>query len=159
MKALVIFLVLLFGPTLIYAHDQQYLCLLDVNGKLLFKTEIQENSKFAIRFIHSVAKSPVEDWFTIKNGQIYLQQTIYQDFGAGLPYKPEGHQTMKFTDGKIIISGYNMQFTSFDQRVGRIANHTLLLPDQNNNVTELELNKLVSPGQAITFTVKVLPPK
>ena len=52
-----------------------------------------------------------------------------------------------------------MQFTSFDQRVGRIANHTLLLPDQNNNLTELELNKLVSPGQAITFTVKVLPPK
>ena len=107
MKIFVSLLLLLFLPLISYAQNNLYLCLLDKNGKILFKTEINQNSQFGIRFIHSVAKTPVEDWFSVQNGHIYLEKTIYHDFGAGLPYKPNQNQNMKFTDDKIIISGYH----------------------------------------------------
>ena len=41
-----------------------------------------------IRYIHSVAKSPVEDWFRVSQQTIFLERTVYQDFGAGLPHTP-----------------------------------------------------------------------
>ena len=154
MKIFVSLLLLLFLPLISYAQNNLYLCLLDKNGKILFKTEINQNSQFGIRFIHSVAKTPVEDWFSVQNGHIYLEKTIYHDFGAGLPYKPDQNQNMKFTDDEIIISGYHTKLSQFDQLVGHIANHTLLLPQSDKTIAEIPLNKLAKPGQSITFIIK-----
>lgn len=49
-----------------------------------------------------------------------------------------------------------MALPSFDVRVGRVANHTLLLPEEGGGQKEIPLNSLLEPGQAITLTV-VLP--
>lgn len=59
---------------------------------------------------------------------IFLEKTVYQDFGAGLPHTPGPGQTMSTGDGHIVISGYHKALPSFEVRVGRIARHTLLLP-------------------------------
>ena len=59
-------------------------------------------------------------------------------------------------NGKVVISGYHMALPSFDVRVGRVANHTLLLPEEGGRQKEIPLNSLLEPGQAITLTV-VLP--
>ena len=59
-------------------------------------------------------------------------------------------------NGKVVISGYHTALPSFDVRVGRVANHTLLLPEEGGGQQEIPLNSLLEPGQAITLTV-VLP--
>ena len=120
----------------------------------MYTKELPKNAMFGIRFIHSVAKSPVEEWFSIQQDGLVLQKTVYNDFGAGLPYQPEAGQTMEFTSGHITISGYNRKFQKFDVRVGRIAEHTLLLPKENTTYEELPLAKLSPAGSALTFTVR-----
>lgn len=141
-----------------FAEDEDSdLVLTDARGAVLFACPAQEGFVFGIRYIHSVAKSPVEDWFRVAHNVIFLEKTIYQDFGAGLPHNPGPGQTMTTADGYIVINGYQMPLPSFDVRVGRVAQHVLLLPQAvkgSESVTrEVPLAELAVPGSAITFTV------
>lgn len=133
------------------------LVLKDARGTVLFACPAREGFVFGIRYIHSVAKSPVEDWFCVTQNVIFLEKTIYQDFGAGLPHNPGPGQTMTTADGHIVINGYHRALPSFEVRVGRIAQHVLLLPQAvqgaGNIVREVPLAALAAPGSAITFAV------
>lgn len=133
-------------------------------GKVLFSCPADEGFSFGIRYIHSVARSPVEDWFRVRRHVIFLEKTVYQDFGAGLPHNPEPGQTMSAGQGHIVISGYDRALPSFDVRVGRIARHTLLLPRPEtasgvahkgaDTVREIPLDSLARPGSAVTFMLE-----
>lgn len=133
------------------------LLLKDAMGHALFAVPINPGESFSIRYTHSVAKSPVEDCFIMKDGSIFLNKTIYKDFGAGLPHNPEPGQTMIATNGNIIITGYDMPLKKFDLRVGRIAGHTLILPwgekADSAQAREIRLADLIEPGKAITFEI------
>ena len=65
----------------VQAQDVQRLVLRDSSGRELFSRPAPDGSEFAIRYRHSVALSPVEDWFSVSGGCIYLEKTVYQDFG------------------------------------------------------------------------------
>lgn len=136
------------------AAARSQLVLSDSAGKELLTVPMDEGDEFAIRYIHSVAKSPVEDWFSVEGDTIFLEKTVYQDFGAGLPHEADQGQVMNFGDGHISISGFHRPLPTFDQRVGRIANHTLLLEQDSGKKREIPLNTLVRPGQAITFAAR-----
>lgn len=124
----------------------------DVNGVTLLVEPLPAGSEFGIRFIHSVAKSPVVDWFTPRDGQVALTRTVYQDFGAGLPHEAGPGQTMVFRDGLVEISGYTLRLERLDVRVGRVANHQLLLPAGGEH-RSVPLNTLARPGASLSFTV------
>lgn len=138
-------------------EDGSDLVLKDARGAVLFACPAQEGFTFGIRYVHSVAKSPVEDWFHVVHDVIFLEKTIYQDFGAGLPHNPGPGQSMSAADGHIVIQGYHMALPSFDVRVGRIAQHVLLLPKdsgkEQGGTREVPLAELAPPGSAITFAV------
>lgn len=131
-----------------------YLRLDDKNGTCLASFPFSEGQVFGIRYIHSVARSPVEDWFSVTDGCIYLEKTIYQDFGAGLPHKPEGGQRMYTENGHVIISGFHRRLPRFDLRVGRIAQHTLILPLSDGSRREVPLREIAPPGSALTFYIE-----
>ena len=134
--------------------QRSLLVLSDSTGKELLTAPMDEGDEFAIRYIHSVAKSPVEDWFSVEGDTIFLEKTVYQDFGAGLPHEADEGQVMGFGDGHISISGFHRPLPTFDLRVGRIANHTLLLEQENGARREIPLDTLVRPGQAVTFAAR-----
>ena len=127
----------------VQAQDVQRLVLRDSSGRELFSRPAPDGSEFAIRYRHSVALSPVEDWFSVSGGCIYLEKTVYQDFGAGLPHQPGPGQRMYTENGKVVISGYHMALPSFDVRVGRVANHTLLLPEEGGGQMAIRRNSLL----------------
>ncbi len=137
------------------------LVLKNADGAELFSCLAPDGLAFGIRYIHSVAQSPVEDWFRVSQGMIFLEKTIYQDFGAGLPHNPGPGQTMSTGDGRIVISGYHKALPSFDVRVGRFARHTLLVPREGaadgetaqESACEIPLVTLAPPGSAVTFTL------
>ena len=149
--ALLFFLLLTCTPTHVEAKGP-HLTLRNGQNETVFQKEMREEQCFGIRFIHSVAKSPVEDWYVIENGTIFLEKTIYQDFGAGLPHEPGPGQTMACANGYVTISGFHRQLASFDVRVGRIAGHALLLPAMDGQQGVIPLNSLAPPGNALTFT-------
>ncbi len=135
------------------AGGQLRLQLKDSEGAVLLSLAVKNGFVFGIRFIHSVAQSPVEEWFAVEDGTIFLEKTVYQDFGAGLPHEPGPGQTMTCADGHVVISGYHRRLASFDVRVGRIARHTLLLPAPDGRDGALPLNSLAAPGSAVTFEI------
>lgn len=103
------------------------LCVRNSAKELVFISRLPQSQLFCIRFIHSVAKSPVEEWFRARPGQMVLESTVYQDFGAGLPHEAGSGQRMDFEKGLVRISGYNQPIAPLTVRVGRIAGHSLLL--------------------------------
>lgn len=109
---------------------------------------------FAITYVHSVALTPVTDYFIVKNGQITLNKTEYSDFGAGLPTSPEAGQGMSVADGIITLDNLNRALPSFQTRVGRVANHVLLIFKKTGEPLAIPLATLAPPGAALTFTLK-----
>ena len=132
------------------AGGEGELCVRDAGGAVVAAWPMDEGQGFAIRYTHSVALTPVEDHFLIRDGVIRLDRTVYQDFGAGLPSAPEAGQHMSAGQGRIIMSGYDRPLPSFDVRVGRVAGHTLLLAGAGG-AREVPLAELAAPGSALTF--------
>lgn len=133
------------------ASCAQRLVVCDAHNAVLLRRVFPDGASFGIRFIHSVAKSPVIDWFVARQGVLQLDRTVYQDFGAGLPHSPEQGQRMEQRDGHVIISGYAMALPRFDVRVGRVAQHTLLLPE---TWEAIPLDTLAAQGAALTFSLE-----
>lgn len=151
----VLLLILLFSQSLAFAKDNLELVLEDAAGGRLYAAPVHNGSQFAIRYTHSVALTPVTDYFFIRDNAIWLDRTEYQDFGAGLPHTPEHGQKMRTEHGMLSISGYERKLGSFQLRVGRVANHALLLKSGKKWI-EIPLNSISVPGSAITFTVSPL---
>lgn len=134
--------------------DSKWLCVQNASGKSVLVAIFPEEREFGIRFKHSVALSPVEDWFKASGNNVALTHTVYQDFGAGLPHQAEYGQTMRFFDGKVVISGYTLVLPQLEVRVGRVAQHKLLLPrGTGKEYAEIQLDSLAKPGAALSFSV------
>ena len=101
-------------------------------GALVFSAPLPPGAEFGIRFTHSVALSPVEEWFVQRQGQVQLTRTVYADFGAGLPFEVQPGQRMTFEGGKVVLTGFDLTLPRLEVRVGRVAGHELLLPGSKN---------------------------
>ena len=63
-------------------------------GKIVFQKKILPEQEFAFIYIHSVAQTPVWEFFEIDNtGKVILTETHFYDHGAGLPYAAFGEET------------------------------------------------------------------
>lgn len=140
---------------------QPWLTVRNQSGEKIFSTPLPPEQEFGIRFVHSVALSPVEEWFTAEEGLLALRRTVYQDFGAGLPHEAGEGQRMSFTDGRIVLSGFTLKLAQIDVRVGRVAGHELLLSDAKIKagtqpvLRTLPLAAWAAPGTALSFTMEI----
>ncbi len=123
-------------------------------SKNIYKAYLPDTARFCVRFKHSVALTPVEEWFVAQDGQIALQSTVYEDFGAGLPHDVAEGQEMLVQDGKVVIHGYTLRMPTLYVRVGRVAEHTLMVEKTFGIIEQkLRLESLVKPGTAVKFTI------
>ena len=131
------------------AASAPVLAIFDADGKEVFSRKLPPDEGFAIRYTHSVALTPVIDYFLVEDGKIYIDSTVYEDFGAGLPYETQGDQKMSSEHGKIVLTGLKREVSPFELRVGRIANHTLIIDGE-----ELPLAKIERPGGTLVFKIR-----
>jgi hypothetical protein len=92
---------------------------LRAGGDRLYIGEVAVGFPLSLRFIHSVQKTPVEEFLAVKEGcrSFVLNATKYQSFGVGLPFdKKEGefHQEGDF----YWLRGQNREFDRLDLRTG-----------------------------------------
>lgn len=158
-RLLFAFLLVSFLAATIHAKNALFLSLENADGDVLYSSPVKNGTVFGIRYLHSVALSPVTDYFVVRDNSIWLDRTVYEDFGAGLPHAPEGQQVMRHHNGKLSISGYNRKLDSFQLRVGRVANHVLLLMPgkEGRDWVEIPLDQIAEPGSAVTFAVRSNP--
>ena len=104
--------------------------------------------EFSITFIHSVNKSPVTDYFEIREDGIYGVKTVYYSFGAGVPTGLEEGQTLTYgDDGSMIISGFDLKMDDLIYRVGTVSDHILTLQDGS----EISLRDLCGRNARVGF--------
>ncbi|MDR1376266.1 MAG: DUF1850 domain-containing protein [Synergistaceae bacterium] len=110
-----------------------------------------KDGRFMVRFLHSWARSPVDELFVLSDDVLVLTGTAYEDFGAGLPHEPEaGGQPMRIEGGKIRLDGIDRPVPNLQIRVGRfVANHELFYDD-----VQLPLSRLFTPGETAVFGVR-----
>ena len=110
--------------------------------------EVKVGDIFSIEFIHSVNKSPVIDYFEIREDGIYGVKTVYYGFGAGVPTELEEGQELSYgEDGSMIISGLDVKMNDLIYRVGTVSDHILTLADGS----EVSLRELCGRSARVGF--------
>jgi len=114
-----------------YVRPGLYLTFTDVDtGEVYARFPVAEGDCFAIGFLHSVNKTPVLDVYYVEHGTLYVEQTIYYSFGAGVQTELNPGETLSYgVDGSMIISNIHKNFeqTGLTYLIGAASDHTFFL--------------------------------
>lgn len=122
----------------------------DAAGKPVLAVTLLGDETFALRHIHSVHRSPVLEFLgSGPENTIAVLEGQYADYGAGLPQKAEKGQRLEFTGGKARLTLSGVYLPRLELRVGRVAEHTLLVHGR-----EIALNTLIEPGKTAVFSIR-----
>ena len=93
--------------------------LVEGDGKVLFTVTAEAGMQFSTRFIHSVQKTPVEEYFVINEdcSGFVLKSTRYQSFGVGLPFL-ESDGTFRREGDSFIMDNLNRSINTLALRPG-----------------------------------------
>lgn len=118
-------------------------------GETLWQQSVSEGDLFTIRYTHSVARTDVDEVIRIGNGELIIDSTVYESFGAGLPADIHGEETIKLEDGKVIINNIDIPQQNINVYIGQVvANHRLVIGKD-----VLPLKHLSPPGTSVRFSV------
>ena len=127
-----------------------YLTAEDESGTVVFIRPVYEGDRYAVRFIHSVARRPVDEIYEIAPDCSILRETVYDMMGAGLPYEPLEGQTFTVENDKYVIRGFDMRNPAATSGINTVvADHTLLIGGD-----EYPLRRWVPSGKPLTFRVR-----
>lgn len=79
---------------------------------------------FAIRYIHSVDRTPVTEVYAVGRRGLVLVESRFVHWGAGLGYMGEGR--LAEVDGVTVISGLNRKVGELLLRVGSVGDHRIV---------------------------------
>ena len=98
--------------------------------KIIWEKKVEVDTNFSIKYQHSVARTPVIEFFKIKNGKILLTGTEYQSYGAGLPTSVESGDYIVEND-KFIIKNIDQFLPEIMLRVSDYAEHEFIFKQQS----------------------------
>lgn len=105
--------------------------------------------EFSTRFIHSVQKTPVEEFFAVNEGRngFILRMTRYQSFGVGLPFLAE-EGTFREDGNFFVVEDMKRRFSRLDFRPGVKTELTLTVGGE-----VYRLYELVPPGALVSVYI------
>ena len=119
-------------------------------GALYARYPMGENERFSVGFKHSVNLSPVIDVYEICDRRIYVEETVYYHFGAGVQTELNPGETLRYgEDGSMIVGNIHQDRTGVCYIVGTIYDHVLTVDGE-----EISLTDLCGRNTAIRFDVE-----
>ena len=107
-------------------------------GELFKRFAIKEGDRFSVEFKHSINLSPVIDVYEIEDGNIYVEETIYYHFGAGVQTELNPGETLTYgDDGSMIVGNIHQKRNNVGYIVGTVWDHMLTVDGQIINLREL----------------------
>ena len=93
--------------------------LIEGDDKVLFSMSAEHGLQFSTRFIHSVQKTPVEEYFVVNEdcSGFILKSTRYRSFGVGLPFLGSDGNFRREGDN-FIMDDLNRPINTLDLRPG-----------------------------------------
>lgn len=118
-------------------------------GETVAKVTAYEGLPIKIRFIHSVQKTPVEEYLHVEDDlrTIQLDCTIYHSFGVGLPFLETDGDWRQEGDS-FILENMDRHFPSLSLRTGMGTQLTLTIDNE-----EYPLYEKYQPGSRIDLNI------
>lgn len=119
------------------------------SGKQLLSFPVEPESRFSVTFVHSVNQTPVTDVYELRGTEIYVVETTFYNFGAGMQTEyPPGVTYTYGEDGAITATGYNILCKDLIYCVGKVSDHIL-----NIGGKEYSLRELCGRGTLVRFRI------
>lgn len=121
------------------AHPHCYLTLRNRDTRDLYaRYPLGEGERFSVGFKHSINLSPVIDVYEIEDGDIYVEETIYYHFGAGVQTQLNPGEILSYgDDGSMIVGNIHQLRNDVGYIVGTVYDHILTVNGQEINLTDL----------------------
>ena len=132
-------IILIIAATFFICVPHRYLILRDRDtGTQLARFPLGEGEQFSVEFKHSINLSPVIDVFRIQDGDIYVEETIYYHFGAGVQTQLNEGEVLSYgEDGSMIVSNIHQKRNDVQYIVGTLYDHILTVDGQTVNLRQL----------------------
>lgn len=129
----------------------QFLYVTDMRTKDYLKAwRLEDGDTFTVKYTHSVQLTPVWEIYEIRDGGIFLTETIFQSFGAGLP--STSPYDFEITDQGFRLFNIDMKITDLVYRVGAVrANHVIIIRDR-----EYPFLDFAKPTEGVKFQTQKL---
>ena len=113
-----------------------------------------EGDRFSVTFIHSVNKYPLTDTYEIENKTIYVEETTYCSFGAGVQTELNPGETLDkvyvdrpdYKGWAMVIRNIHQDRTNVGYIVGTVSDHVL-----NVNGEDVSLRDLCGKNAPVRF--------
>ena len=140
--AVVLFFVLLWYIT-------RPIIVIEGDGKILLSTSAETGEQFSTRFIHSVQKTPIEEFFVVNDNcdGFVLKSTRYQSFGVGLPFL-ESDGIFRREGDYFIMDNLNRPIKNLDLRLGLGTELSITIKGQT-----LPLYEIVPLGSLVRISI------
>ena len=110
-------------------------------GEVYARYKMGEGDRFSVTFIHSVNKYPLTDTYEIENKTIYVEETTYCSFGAGVQTELNPGETLD-----KVIRNIHQDRTNVGYIVGTVSDHVL-----NVNGEDVSLRDLCGKNAPVRF--------
>lgn len=135
--SLFLFSLITFLIFLIIVMPLQYLKIEDLNNvEVNAVFPVREGEVFTIKYTHSVELLPVYETYLIKERQIWLQETRFYSFGAGMGLL-EGRGVYLEQNGMMKIRDLSEIIEPLILRTGELSKHQFIYRDQSYALTDI----------------------
>ena len=123
-------LVAVIALALLWTATRPRLAVIAEDG-LLASCPADAGTEFSTRFIHSVQKTPVEEFFAVNDARdgFVLLRTRYRSFGVGLPFLPTDGSFRREGDA-FVMDGMNRPLPEIQFRPGLSTDLRITLPEE-----------------------------
>ena len=147
-RILLILMIILCGA--LFWYGNQLVLSINPEGKqkqLSFATDVGD--VWYIEFIHSVQKTPVQEFFLVRGiDDLLLNQTIYQSLGVGLPFLASEGKLRTTNDGHFVLEMHR-EFKTIKIRTGVEARPRIYFRG-----SVFPIYKLYDPGTLVEIKVE-----
>lgn len=146
-----VFLLVCGLSALLFLQQIPSLSIYDEHGKLLKKMLLPDD-EFVYHYIHSIHKTPVDEVFIVKNGELILTQVKYDSYGVGMPTDEGDGFTLQ--DGRFIVNLRRM-FKKIDLRVSPVPDHGIIIGDTLYRFTDwANIEDLLVLKPSVSYSIR-----
>lgn len=107
-------------------------------GEVFARYPLSEGDRFTVTFIHSVNQKPYSDTYQIEQGKIYVEETRYAEFGAGVQTELNAGETLSTgKNGEIVVSNIHKEIPHLSYIVGTVSDHILTMGKKKVSLRDL----------------------
>ena len=129
-------------------------------GALYARYRMGEGERFSITFVHSVNNYPLTDTYEIEDKNIYVEETVYCSFGAGVQTELNPGETLDkvyidrpdYQGWAMVIRNIHQLRNNVGYIVGTVSDHVLTVNGQ-----DVSLRDLCGRNAAVRFNYEFFP--